>query len=81
MRDAIYKSFSSMVLVSLAMTQVILANCSSMDVVLIVITDIVTTNEEVKNSKWLEDSSSFDILVGDPKCELMLELASTTRVE
>ena len=52
-----------------------------MDVVLIVITNIVTTNEEVKNSKWLEDSSSFDILVGDPKCDLMLELASTTRVE
>ena len=48
-----------------------------MDVVLVIITNIVT-REEVKKSKWLEDLSSFDIPVDDPKCKLVLELASTT---
>ena len=67
MSDAICISFSSIVLVSLAMAQAILANCSSMDIVFIVITSIVTTNEEVEESKWLKKLSFFDILIGDSK--------------
>ena len=44
-----------------------------MDVVCVVITNIVTKKEKVKKSKWLEELSSFEILVGDPRCELVLE--------
>uniref|UniRef100_F6HU05 Major facilitator superfamily (MFS) profile domain-containing protein n=1 Tax=Vitis vinifera TaxID=29760 RepID=F6HU05_VITVI len=38
-----------------------------MDVVCVVITNIVTKKEKVKKSKWLEELSSFEILVGDPR--------------
>ena len=58
------------------MTQVILINCSSIDVVPIFIINIVIEKEEVKELEWLGDLSSFDILIDDPKCELVLELAS-----
>ena len=49
-----------------------------MDVVFVVITNIVTTKKEVKESKQLKESSSFDILIGDPKCESVLELTLAT---
>ena len=77
MRDAIYRSFSLIVLVSLAMAWVISTNCSSMDVMYIVITSIVIVKEEVKESEWLKELFSFYILIGDLKCESVLELAST----
>ena len=54
MRKVICISFSSTVLVSLAMTRAISANCSSTDVVSVVITGIVIEKEEVKESEWLE---------------------------
>ena len=57
MRDAIYRSFSLIVLVSLAMAWVISTNCSSMDVMYIVITSIVIVKEEVKESEWLKELS------------------------
>ena len=77
MRDAICRSFSLIVLVSLAMAWVISTNCSSMDVMYIVITSIVIVKEEVKESEWLKELFSFYILIGDLKCESVLELAST----
>ena len=36
----------------------------------------MTSQKEVKESNWLEELSSFDILVGYPGCESVLELAS-----
>ena len=36
----------------------------------------MTSQKEVKESNWLEELSSFDILVGYLGCELVLELAS-----
>ena len=60
------------------MIQVILVYCSSTNVVYVVIINIVTMKEEVKELEWLEELSSFD-LVGDSKCESILELASTTK--
>ena len=44
-----------------------------MNVVLVIIIDIVTIKEEVKESEWLEELSSFDIPLGDLKCELVLK--------
>ena len=75
MREAIYKSFSSIVLVSLTMTRAISASCSSMDVVPVTITNMVTEKEEVKELEWLDELFRFDIPVG----ELVLELASGTK--
>lgn len=46
MNEAIYKSFTSTVFVSLVTTQVILANCSSKDVMFVVITNIITKKKE-----------------------------------
>ena len=48
-----------------------------MDVMYIVITSIVIVKEEVKESEWLKELFSFYILIGDLKCESVLELAST----
>ena len=68
-----------MILVSLAMAQAISGNCSSIDVALIVIIGIATKKEKVKESKWLEEFSSFDILISDLEYELVLKLALTTK--
>lgn len=59
------------------MTWAILANYSSTNVVPIIINDIVIDKEEVKELKCFKELSFFDILACDPKCELVLELAST----
>ena len=54
MREAICISFSSIVLVSLAMMWAISTNCSYMDVVSVAITGIVIDKGEVKESEQLE---------------------------
>ena len=54
MRKTIFISFSSTILVSLAMTRAMFANCSFIDVVLVAIFGIVIEKREVKKSKWLE---------------------------
>ena len=75
MKDVICKSFFSMNLMSLAMAWAISTNFSFMDIVVVVIIGIVITKEEVKELEWMDELSSFDTLVGDPKCESVLELA------
>ena len=47
-----------------------------MDVMYIVITSIVIVKEEVKESEWLKELFSFYILIGDLKCETVMELVS-----
>ena len=79
LRKAICRYISLTILASLEITRLISINCSFIEVVPIFITDIVIEKEEVKESEWLEDLSFFDILIDDPKCELVLELASTTK--
>ena len=78
MRKTIYIFFSSIILVSLVMARAISTNCSSTDVVLVVITGIVIEKGEVKKLERLKYFSSFDILVSDPKCEPILELPLVT---
>ena len=51
MREIIHISFSSTVLVSLAMARAIFANYSSMDIVSVAITNIVIKKGEVKESE------------------------------
>ena len=43
------------------------------------ITSIVTKKEEVRESKRIDGSFSLDILIGDSKLELMLELTLTIK--
>ena len=54
MKEVIYISFSSTVLVSLVMVRAIFANCSFTNVVMVAITDIVIEKGEVKESERLE---------------------------
>lgn len=61
------------------MARAILANCSSMDIVFIVITSIVTANEKIEELEWLKKLSFFDIPIGDSKCDSVLELASAAQ--
>lgn len=79
MREIIYISFSSTTLVSLVITQSIFANCSSTNEMFIIIIDIVTKKEEIKELEWLEELFSFDISTCDLECELVIELESTTK--
>lgn len=61
------------------MAQAISTNYFFMVVVFVVITNIVTKKEKVKETKWFEKWCFFDILVSGPKHEPMLELTSTAK--
>ena len=69
-KESICRSFSLIVLVSLVMTRAIFANCSSMYIVLVAITDMATENEEVKELDWSKELFWFDTLIGEPLVEL-----------
>ena len=59
------------------MTQVMSTICSSIDIMLVVITHITIMKEKIKESEQLEESSSsFNSPIGDPMCNSVLELAS-----
>ncbi|RVW37467.1 hypothetical protein CK203_057024 [Vitis vinifera] len=68
-------SFSYIVLVSLSMAQAISTSCSSTDVMLVAITNMVIKNKEVKKLEWSKGLFCFNSPIG----EQVVELASTIK--